>query len=314
MSLEVTGQQQSAAGGHRKEQTMRTTISRLITFILALCGLGLLALPTVPAATAEPAPPPSADEVDDLVDAYERHQTFRGVANHNLPATPAGGFNLGEVSISAPSGGTGVAGDGYVDYGQIGEHASLVAASDGPGMDRFGVVIAEGGSDNYRFPADVPAGATVVHTDAGTIEITTVEGKTTTLAPALAVDATGRVLPAGYTLTDGFLDVNVNLEGAAFPVIVDPVSAYYWWGHQRWYSISDVQRYASWWGAASVIKLPCKTLRGPAKWLCDRTVGRYINWVLGKFEHAKRHGRCLWFKQAKTGQIWSIGTYRCDWP
>ncbi len=47
--------------------------------------------------------------------------------------------------------------------------------------------------------------------------------------------------------------------------------------------------------------------------LCKATAGKYADWVYGKFEYAKKHGRCLWYKQAWTGQIWSIDTYRCNW-
>lgn len=198
--------------------------------------------------------------------------------------------------------------DGYVDYGNLAPAAKLIAASDGHEMDRFGIVIEQGGSDRYTFDAEVPDGSPIEHTDAGTIKIVTQDGRTTTLAPALAVDSSGAKLPASYTLDHDQMTVTVDLTDAAYPVLVDPVSADRWWGHKDWYSINDVRRFADWWNVGWIIKKAC--LGNSA---CIAIAGAYTNWVYNTWQYAKNTGQCLHMKQLWTGQIIGINAYSCSW-
>lgn len=50
-------------------------------------------------ATAVRELPPTNNIIGDLVDKYEQHDMFRGVANSSLPATASGGLQLGVVTV-----------------------------------------------------------------------------------------------------------------------------------------------------------------------------------------------------------------------
>lgn len=249
----------------------------------------------------------------EMVDRFEQTDIFRGIANEQLPASPAGGFNLGELTVTVDNTNIGHAADGYVDYGTIDTDVTLIASSDGNKMDRFAIIIEEGGPDSYQFPATVPDGSTIEHNETGTITIETPTGTETTIAPAVAVDANGTAVNASYTLTADTLTIDVDLDGATYPVMVDPVSTNHWWGYQEWHSRSDVRRFASWYGVLNIAKRACNAAPWHLKTVCRATVGRYTSWIYNTWMDAKRYNQCVWMKTTWTGQVIGVGRYSCNW-
>jgi hypothetical protein len=247
-----------------------------------------------------------------LVSQYEHRNTFRGVANSNLPRTLAQGLHLGVAEVKFQSGRLGQARDGYVDYGTIRRDTDVIAASDGPGRDRFALVLRSADAPReYSFDVALPRGARVVNDSSGAIRISSALGRTT-IAPAAAVDAAGRSVPSHYQIKHGKLLIQVNAENATFPVMVDPVSANYWWGWQEWYSRSDVRAYASWYGYLGVAKGACYDA-GPLRSLCLSVVGAYTSWIANTWNYAKNTGQCLTMKMTWTGQVIGVNAYSCNW-
>lgn len=285
-----------------------TTVIGILA-LLGTIGTALTGSPDV-SQTAQIA---SAQEVSDLVDSYEATQPFRGTRNDTLPAMSAEGLELGQVTLTPATDQVGVEADGYVRYDTFAPFVELIAASDGEGMDRFGLVISEGGASSFEIPATVPEGSSIRHTDAGTIEVTTPDNEVTTLAPAIAVDAEGKVLPANYTLSDTAMQINVDLTDAAYPVLVDPVSSRYWWGTQTWYSRADVRRFASYYGIIGIANQACNNMPSRYRSICRATVGRYTGWISNTWQDAKRHNQCLSMRMTWTGQVIGIYRYACNW-
>lgn len=249
-----------------------------------------------------------ASQLEALVTAYEGHNTFRGV---DLTALD-GNLELGVVSIDVGDSDGGVEMTGFVDLGLNEDNVHLVAASDGPGMDRFGIVVHDGDVASFRFAAEVPDDAVITHEASGAITVSSSEGETT-LAPATAVDADGERLSARYQLLGEELVVDVDLDGAAFPVLIDPVSSAYWWGTQTWYSRADVRASASWYGVIRIANAVCYAMPGWARTACLQTVGAYTNWIYNTWMDAKAYNQCLWMKMTWTGQVIGIGRYACNW-
>ena len=247
-----------------------------------------------------------------LVNAFEKHNTFRGVANGNLPRTPSQGFRLGVATVTLPSSRAGITRDGFVDYGQVARNTDLIAASDGPTRDRFALVL-ENAAAPTRFALNVavPANSTVVNEPSGAIGIKSSRGNTT-LAPATAVDSAGHAVPAHYEIQSGKLVVQVRDKGASFPVMVDPVSSAYWWGTQSWYSRSDVRYAANAYSWIGIAKYACYWM-GPLSGLCQQVVGMYTNWISGTWMYAKNTNQCLTMKMLWTGQVIGVNAYACNW-
>jgi hypothetical protein len=286
------------------QATSTNSLTRgLVALLLAL----LVATGAAPAAFGDT----SGISTSDLVANYEQQQPFRGTANHELVAR-GGRLRLGVVEVL-----TGVTGqltgrDGYVELGSTGAGATLVAASDGPGMDRFGLVINDRHAEQHRFRMVLPDDATVTHQPTGAIDIHSRAGDTT-LAPAMAVDANGNQVPARYQITEKQLVVDVELDNAALPVFVDPVTSYYWWGFTEWYSRSDVRWQADWWSVARVASNACRFTPGHLQSICRATVGRYTSWIYNTWQHAKNTNQCLAMSMTWTGQVTNIYAYPCNW-
>lgn len=281
--------------------------------LATLTLLGVSVLPIAAGATTNGTDNGHQDNLSELVDTYENHQSFRGIANDQLPINLNEGLDLGNIIVQL-DGHQGIARDGYVDYGLTTDGLHVIAASDGQHMDRFAIVIHEGGADHYTIPVKLPEHATVDNLPTGTIEVTDANGDTTTLAPASAVDAAGKILDASYRIEDETLKVTVDLDDAQYPVMVDPVSATYWWGTQTWYSRADVRQSASWYGVIGIAAQACNAFgNSTAINACKKTVGAYTNWIYNTWMDAKNNNQCLWMKMTWTGQVIGIGRYDCNW-
>jgi hypothetical protein len=131
-----------------------------------------------------------------LVDEYEQHKTFRGVANGDPPKALRQGLHLGVAEVTFQSTTPGIRHDGYVDYGSVARDTDLIAASDGPTRDRFALILETARAPTkYTVRVTVPSASRVVNESSGAITISSPAGTTTTLAPASAIDATGRNVP-----------------------------------------------------------------------------------------------------------------------
>lgn len=281
------------------------TVRVICTLLAVLAVVGL-----VPTATAAHNNPPSPDTVD-LVNLYEQHQPFRGTANDQLDDRH-GRLHLGIVEIDTGLTGDPIHHDGYAELGATNPTTTVIAATDGPGMDRFALVIDDRDAEHHRFDVTLPPDATVTHQPTGAIDVHTPTANTT-LAPATAVDANGTQIPAQYRITGNQLVIDVDLDDAALPAIVDPVSANYWWGFQDWYSRSDVRRVANLYSAASIASVACNWMPGPLRSPCQKAVNRYTGWISGEWRRAKAENKCLTMRMTWTGQVIGINRYSCNW-
>ena len=288
-----------------------------LTAIVAITVSGLLGVGADPTSAA-PVLPATNDHggrtsVSRLVDSYETHSAFRGSRNDLLPKRLDNGIALGDVTVRLGSSGLGVQRDGYVDYGSSSRGQHIIAASDGPNLNRFGVVIENRAAPtHYQFDVRLPADAAVENRETGEVRVTSSEG-TTTLAPARAVDARGAQRWARYRIVDHRLLLDVDVRNAAFPVLVDPVSSYSWWGTTTWYSRGDVRWSASWYGVIGIAAVACNYMPGWAQSACRSTVGRYTSWIYNTWMAAKYYNQCLWMQMTWTGQVIGIGRYSCNW-
>jgi hypothetical protein len=286
---------------------LQRTLRVLIPLLLAL----LVSAGIAPAALASDGENISGTETSELVDNYELQQPFRGTANNEL-ADRGGRLQLGVVEILAGVAGEPVEHDGYIELGTLGSGAKLIAATDGDGMDRFAVVINDRTDEQHRFRVVLPDGATVEHLATGAIQINSTAGNTT-LAPAKAVDADGAQVPARYQIIGDQLVIDVELDEAALPVLVDPVTSYYWWGWTEWYSRSDVRWQADWYSVVRVASSACRFAPGHLQAVCRNTVGRYTSWIYNTWQHAKNTTQCLAMSMTWTGQVTNIYAYPCNW-
>jgi hypothetical protein len=249
--------------------------------------------------------------ISELINTYERQRPFKGVADGNLPKTLSQGLHLGVITVSFNGGKTGINHNGYVDYGRA-NGADVIGASDGRNNDRFALVLQNAKAPTrYALMTTLPAHATVVNHPSGSITVNSPTGGTT-LAPALAVDARGHLIPARYRITNGKLVITVQNKNATYPVMIDPVSSSYWWGTQTWYSRGDVRNYASWYGAVGVAAAACNEM-GPLAGLCRAVVGRYAGWISGTWMYAKNTNQCLTMRMTWTGQVIGVDAYGCNW-
>jgi hypothetical protein len=291
----------------------RTSLSATAATLALATGLTTLTGAPATAQGPEPADVPRVSAAE-LVAHYDALAPgtpagFAGSDNSRLPASLADGFALGSVRVLTASGERApehVA--GVVDYGTTTGGYGVVAASDGPRADRFGLVLLDPRHREVALDVVLPDGAAVDNEETGEVVVTAPGLPPTTLAPARAVDADGSPVPARYRIVGDQLLVEVDLDDAALPVLVDPATANHWWGFTDWYSRGEVQAYADWWRVVRVVEKAC---RGFAP--CVRLARSYTSWVYGTWQHAKRHNMCLSMSQTWTGQVTGIYAYHCTW-
>jgi hypothetical protein len=292
-----------------------TRARRAVSMALAAVTLvGVVGAADVHASSASVAPSLDRAVLDRLVTDYNRQVyprvgSFEGERNEVLPSRLEQGFRLGDVRVFAGlSDGSPQARGGIVDYGETRAGYQVIAASDGPSMDRFALVLKDRSQEHFALAVQLPADAQVVNEATGAVTIKAPGRQATTLAPASAVDAAGESVPANYRIVGDRLVVDVDLDRAAMPVLVDPVSANYWWGHRDWYSRADVRWQADWWGVVRVVQRVCG-----GNGVCLALVNAYVGWVFNTWQYAKNNNMCLSMDQMWTGQITNIYAYRCNW-
>ncbi len=291
----------STLGSARPRHGRRGLAAALALAAGGALAVGLLGTPTE-------GRPAQDTRVSGLVDRFEQVTPFRGTRNELLPAELGGGVALGDVVLEPGPSAAGVTRDGYRDYGTVGatQRYRVVAASDGPGRSRVGFVIDDPGLTRFDVPVRLPAGAVVDNEASGAVTVTGTGGSTT-LAPATAVDADGRTVPASYRIVDGALQVRVDLSDAVLPVLVDPSTTWHWWGKTEYYSRAEVRQFADWYSVVRVANAACRGL--PA--VCGKTVGRYTGWIHDTWQTAKRNNQCLAMSMTYTGQVTAIRPYSC---
>lgn len=286
------------------------TTNLAATIVAAVLPLSLLS-----GSALEPSTRPvelAASELSTLINQYEDTAQFRGASNEVLPTDLSGRFDLDGIEIDAgTSTGPATIRDGYVDYGRATEGYTVVAASDGRGQDRFGLVIDDATMTTIPLNVTLPDGAVVSNEPTGEVVVTSPVGETT-LAPAVAVDADGDPVRARYRILDGELRIDVDLARASLPVLVDPVSAYRWWGYTDWYSRSEVRSQADWYSVIGVASRACSKM-GRYAGICRTTVGRYTDWIYNTWQYAKNTNQCVEMSMTWTGQVTSIRAYGCNW-
>lgn len=253
-----------------------------------------------------------AQAVSTLVDRFEQVAPFRGTHNELLPADLANGIAIGRIVLDPGSSASGSTRDGFRDYGTVdtgaGAQYGVVAASDGVGRERVGFVIDDRDLVRFDVPVVLPDDAVVQNDASGEITVQSPAGSTS-LAPATAVDADGRTVPASYRLVDGALQVRVDTSHAALPILVDPSTTWHWWGKTEYYSRAEVRQFADWYSVVRVASTACRGL--PA--VCGATVGRYTGWIYNTWQAAKRNNQCLSMSMTYTGQVTDIRAYSCNW-
>ena len=304
MAKLIAGQGTTPRSTGRRKRLLATTAAVL------MLGGGVAQAQTHSADRGEP----TANEVGELVDAFEGVAPFRGDENH-LPDSVLDGFHLGTLALYPDdTGRRGSQMDGYVDYGTTSAGYGIIAAGNGPGEARVGFVVNDESLTSFSIPLGLPEGA-VVHNedDTGTVEVVSDEG-TTTLAPAVAVDADGKEVNARYQIINHRLVIDVDTEGATLPILVDPVTSNYVWGYTDWYSRSDVRFNAGFYQTLGLAKVGCNRVPNPAlKWACQQTVSRYAGWISDTWQYARNTNQCLTMSVLWTGQVTGIRAYACNW-
>lgn len=101
---------------------------------------------------------------------------------------------------------------------------------------------------------------------------------------------------------------------AAIRIAPMSVSSNHWWGHEEWFSRSEVRWYAA---VLSRVSGPmyaaCNLAPGLGRTACRAAVGAYVGWVSGTFATAARYGQCVYWKMLWTGQVISVSRYACNW-
>ena len=155
-----------------------------------------------------------------------------------LPADPAESLVLdgatGEIGVDLPV--VAGLGDGVVD-----ESGAVVYESDSSPVSFAGQATVDGGMQvlmvidgpdaptEYRFELAVSAGATLVPTEAGGVDIVGVGGLVVaTIAPAWAVDADGGSVASSYRIEGTSVVQRVEHHGATYPVVADPRFSFGW--------------------------------------------------------------------------------------
>lgn len=150
------------------------------------------------------------------------------------------------VSVDTPAGAVGIAlpgenvdalaVDGTVVYEEAlpGVHAAVQATADG-GVRVLVSIGDPSAPTEYRFPLDLPGGATATVDELGAVHLSTAAGDSLGgFAPAWAKDANGVPLPSRYRIEGDVLVQHVQLSAAtAFPVIADPWYNPFSWNWHR---------------------------------------------------------------------------------
>lgn len=289
--------------------TLATKLPRWAKGTAAFLAFASAATLTPTTVSADEPPGSDTSALSNAVQIFEENASeFRGIGNDNLPVQSSDGLELGSITLRPDTSTEATQLDGFVSYGELEDHATLIAASDGPGMDRFAIIINEGGADSYTIPADMPDGTEIHQDETGSIDITPPDGEQTTIAPAEAVDAEGNLLPARYDLTNDALTITIDLTDATYPVMVDPARAFRWWGIEQWASRSEVRRTAA---AGPAVVWAMKRLCGGHA-VCLAVVSRAGRWVLGIWQRAARNGQCMNMKTGYTGGFY-LRAYNCNW-
>lgn len=260
----------------------------------------------------------STSQVADLVKKFEAASPgFTGHATSTMPARLNDAFKIGGVTIKLGTSATGTRHAGFVDYGTTSRHLRVVAATDGTGTQRFGVVLdPRTHTQGVKVPVVLPKSSTVINKANGQVVINHPGNKTgnkTVLAPALAVDATGKSISASYRIIGHHLVIKADLTNATGPVLVDPSASYcYWWGCDTFYSIGEVRWSASAYGYLGVASAACRYM-GPLAGVCRNVVGRYTSWIADTWNAAKNNNQCLKMSMTWTGQVTGVSRYNCGW-
>jgi hypothetical protein len=160
-----------------------------------------------------------------------------GVTEVDVPMSPADPVEIsmpaGEIAIGLPGDqGKATEVDGTVVYQDSQSSSDAVVQPTTDGGVRMLVSIADATAPSeYRFPIDMPSGATASLTPDGVVELTSADGASLgSVAPAWAKDATGAAVPTSYRLEGNVLVQHVEFgPTTAFPVVADP-----WWNPVTW--------------------------------------------------------------------------------
>ncbi|MEI6624133.1 MAG: hypothetical protein WCP28_19745 [Actinomycetes bacterium] len=149
-----------------------------------------------------------------------------------IPADPAQPvqFDGLPVAMGAQTDGatTTVSKDGLTVYKGTDTATSTVVQPTDSGV-RFMTVINDASAPGeYSYDLTVPDGASAALTDSGGVLISTGDGsEVARVSPPWAKDTNGVALPTHYELSGNTLTQYVNLAGAAFPVVADPVGPFH---------------------------------------------------------------------------------------
>ncbi|MCZ9884270.1 hypothetical protein [Arthrobacter sp. B2a2-09] len=115
-------------------------------------------------------------------------------------------------------------------YGASGNAVNFAASADGGRFAAYAIIHGSGSQDSFEYEFFVDgAPATLAKGSTGQVLLKDASGRLmNTIAPAWAVDATGKQLPTFYSIRGNVLTQTVELRAASYSVVADPALSCDW--------------------------------------------------------------------------------------
>ena len=108
-----------------------------------------------------------------------------------------------------------------------------------------------------------------------------------------AYDANGRAIPTQFEVNGATLTQVVEHSGAAYPVVADPQTLYFWWGQALKFTRSETATIAASADNAGVVSVVCGLIASaPGAVVCGIATFLLVNSWAKAFISAAAQGRC----------------------
>jgi hypothetical protein len=126
-------------------------------------------------------------------------------------------------------------------FPEVAEDTSFAVAPSPTGVETFTLLQSADAPESSTYQLSLPEGASLTATDDGGAEVSTGDEPLLRIFPPAALDAEGNGVPVTLTVSGDSFAVHAEpQEGAAYPILVDPVvESYQWWGTSGYTNMSD---------------------------------------------------------------------------
>jgi hypothetical protein len=154
-----------------------------------------------------------------------------------LPESEVGITLAGAPQERAPS----IVNQTVAVYPEVASDTSFAVAPGPKGVETFTLLQSADAPKSSTYQLSLPEGANLKATDDGGAEVSAGDEPLLRIFPPTALDAEGNGVPVSLTVAgDSFAVHAAPQEGAAYPILVDPVvESYQWWGTSGYTNMSD---------------------------------------------------------------------------